>query len=191
MIQSISVISRDYCDRIKCENKTFRIEPGLNIIAGRNGSGKSTLFKLIHEGDESVRRGLVSVEFDEPTELYSVALMSEGRNTDLRLAEGARYAHGLLSHFKSHGESLWPVLTLLKKAPVDSTVLLDEPEIALDAKHLVDFRKLLRRFAKTNQIIIATHNPILLSIPGANIINVDPDPNYVSSVMDIYSKLFK
>lgn len=191
MLQSITITSLEYSKRIKCENKTFRIEPGLNIIAGRNGSGKSTLFKLIHEGNISIKKGLVSATFDVPTELFSLSLMSQGRNTDFQRANGAQYLHGMLSHFQSHGESLWPILAMLKKAPEGSTILMDEPEIALDAKHLVDLRKLLRRVAKTNQIIIATHDPILLSIPGANIINVDPDPNYVSSVMDIYAKLFK
>jgi predicted ATPase len=56
--------------------------------------------------------------------------------------------------------------------------LLDEPENALSPKRQLDLLRLLRRFARRGdvQFFIATHSPILLALPEAEIFSFDAAP---------------
>ena len=81
---------------------------------------------------------------------------------------------GISLHNRSHGESF---LTLfLERFGGDGLYLLDEPESALSAARqlalLVRMHDLLADGAQS-QFIIATHSPILLSFPGAQIMSFD------------------
>ena len=55
---------------------------------------------------------------------------------------------------------------------------LDEPETALSPKSQLELLKLIRDMGQAGhaQFIIATHSPILLACPGANILSFDHTP---------------
>jgi predicted ATPase len=54
--------------------------------------------------------------------------------------------------------------------------ILDEPESALSPQRQFEFLKLLRRMQHANnaQVIMATHSPILMALPDADLWQIDP-----------------
>ena len=84
-----------------------------------------------------------------------------------------RYGDGLDTH--SHGESY---LELFQGRFVPGGLyLLDEPEAALSPLRQLGFLSLLKEVvAQDAQLIIATHSPILMAFPGAEILSCDQAP---------------
>ena len=84
-----------------------------------------------------------------------------------------RYGDGLDS--QSHGESF---LKLFQSRLVPKGVyLLDEPEAPLSPLRQLAFLSLLKAALEDeSQFIIATHSPIILAFPGANILSCDQAP---------------
>ena len=60
----------------------------------------------------------------------------------------------------------------------DALYLIDEPENSLSAARQLDLREYLISSARYYgcQLVIATHSPILLSIPNAKIYDLDDHP---------------
>jgi predicted ATPase len=88
---------------------------------------------------------------------------------------GALESYGGKSlHDQSHGESF---LSLLQNRFTHSGFyLMDEPEAALSPQRQLSFLILLHDLVTANeniQFIIATHSPILLAYPGAQILSFD------------------
>ena len=82
------------------------------------------------------------------------------------------YYGGKSLHNQSHGESF---LSLIQNRFGDNGFyILDEPEAALSPMRqlslLIEINNLIKRNC---QLIIATHSPILLAVPGADIYNLD------------------
>ena len=97
---------------------------------------------------------------------YAAALASmpfQGQLADME----RRYGEGLDSY--SHGESF---LTLFQSRFVpDGLYLLDEPEAALSPMRQLTFLAALKQMVQENsQFIIATHSPIILAFPEAQIL---------------------
>ncbi|HBX69758.1 MAG TPA: hypothetical protein DEH25_10390 [Chloroflexi bacterium] len=84
-----------------------------------------------------------------------------------------RYGEGLDVH--SHGESY---LELFQARFVPGGLyLLDEPEAALSPLRQLGFLSLLKEMvAREAQFIIATHSPILMAYPEAEILSFDHAP---------------
>jgi predicted ATPase len=84
-----------------------------------------------------------------------------------------RYGDGLDS--RSHGESF---LALFQSRFVPGGLyLLDEPEAPLSPLRQIGLISLLKQMAgQEAQFVIATHSPILLAFPGANIYSFDTFP---------------
>lgn len=78
-----------------------------------------------------------------------------------------KYGSGEM-HTKSHGESFFAQMTEFRD---NGLYILDEPEAALSPHRQLATVKLLHdlAFKRECQIFMATHSPILLSIPGAKI----------------------
>jgi len=97
---------------------------------------------------------------------YAAALASmpfHGQLADMQ----RRYGEGLDSY--SHGESF---LTLFQSRFIpDGLYLLDEPEAALSPMRQLSFLAALKQMVQENsQFIIATHSPIILAFPAAQIL---------------------
>ena len=97
---------------------------------------------------------------------YAAALASMPFHGQLADME-RRYGEGLDSY--SHGESF---LTLVQSRFVpDGLYLLDEPEAALSPMRQLSFLAALKQMVQENsQFIIATHSPIILAFPEAQIL---------------------
>jgi predicted ATPase len=69
-------------------------------------------------------------------------------------------------HEQSHGESFMSLVQ--HRFEPDGLYILDEPEAALSVRRQIELlRELYRHVAeKGSQIILATHSPVLMAIPG-------------------------
>jgi predicted ATPase len=78
-------------------------------------------------------------------------------------------------HEQSHGESFFALFGNRLGSHLNAFYLMDEPETALSPTRQLRFLKLLRDWERSNrvQLVIATHAPILLSYPGAQIFSFD------------------
>jgi len=97
---------------------------------------------------------------------YATALASLPYNNELAAIQ-RRYGDGLDQ--RSHGESF---MTLFQSRFVpDGLYLLDEPEAALSPTRQLTFISALKQMVQENsQFIIATHSPIILAFPEAQIL---------------------
>jgi len=85
------------------------------------------------------------------------------------------YGHKSL-HTRSHGEAFFTLFDL--KCRRNGLFLFDEPEAALSPQRQLTFLVLLNETLRTcrdAQFIIATHSPLLLSFPEAQIMSFDDD----------------
>ena len=74
-------------------------------------------------------------------------------------------------HDQSHGESF---LAFFQSFQREGLYLMDEPEAALSLqRQLTLFIQIAKMAEKGAQFLIATHSPILLGIPGAEILSFD------------------
>jgi predicted ATPase len=98
----------------------------------------------------------------------------------LGLAKGAvlgqrqalREKYGADADARSHGESFLNLFQ--QRFTPDGLYLLDEPEAALSPQRLLTLLSMLKEMtAQNSQFIIATHSPILLAFPDAQIFSFD------------------
>jgi predicted ATPase len=175
----------------------IEIKKRLVFFVGENGSGKSTLLEAIAAhygfGYEGGNRNYSSATTDsvravDPlVKALRVAFTARtGKGFYLRAESffniatsvdqiGSYEPYGGKSlHAQSHGESF---LTLLKhRFTRKGFYLIDEPEAALSPSRQLSLLVLLHDLLKSNndiQIIIATHSPIVLALPGAQILSFD------------------
>lgn len=81
-------------------------------------------------------------------------------------------------HQQSHGESFLALFTNRFRSKEKALYLLDEPEAALSPARQLALLRILWEHEQSGQaqFIIATHSPILLGYPGAQILNFDASP---------------
>jgi len=177
--------------------KTIEISSRVCFFVGENGTGKSTLLEAIAAhygfGLEGGNRNFSPTTTDSVTTiepLVKALRLSFTKRTGggfyLRAESffnvasyvdqvGASESYGGRSlHAQSHGESF---LSLLQNRFTRSGFyLMDEPEAALSPQRQLSFLILLNDLVRGNeniQFIIATHSPILLAFPGAQIFSFD------------------
>ena len=172
----------------------LRLRSSVSYFVGENGSGKSTLLEAIAEhcgfNPEGGSRDHHRTTAAGPSALAS-ALRLEWRPKVTRgfflRAESfynfATYiedvsdmtAYGGKSlHEQSHGESF---LALFAHRFDRGMYLLDEPEAALSPQRQLSLLRIIHDLTKAGQaqFVIATHSPILLSYPGALVLDFDGD----------------
>lgn len=183
---------------LKGGNFSLNFDTPITLICGENGSGKSTFMEAIadHCGfnltggsrnnvieDESsnhVRpltealRFVWSVRqakgfFFRAESFYNFAShLDELRKGPM--AGGTYAAYGGKSlHLQSHGESFMSML--LNRTAAPGVYILDEPEAALSPSRQLQLLSLLYQIHKEgkSQVILATHSPLILSFPYANL----------------------
>lgn len=180
----------------------LELERNITFFVGENGTGKSTLLEAIAvaygfsaEGgsknyafstydSHSELHGAIRLSrgFQKPTwsyflraeSFYNVASKTEEYRKDALLPEQIYYDRfgGKSFHHQSHGESFLALAQGSFKA--GGLYLLDEPEAALSPQRQLTLLLEMYRLAKLGaQFIIASHSPILLGIPGAQILSFD------------------
>ena len=168
-------------------------ESNVTFFAGENGTGKSTLlegiavaygynpeggtrnyhfstYRDVSELEEAVRlvrgyRKRSSGYFFRAESFFNVATVTNLQyNDDGRLPD---------YHAQSHGESF---LSFLQDEAREGLYLMDEPEAALSPqRQLTLMRHIYLMAMEGSQFIIASHSPILLGLPGAQILNFSDD----------------
>jgi predicted ATPase len=165
----------------------------VTFLVGENGSGKSTLLEaLAWQLGFSAQGGAKDNSFVEGADGHALgrALTLSWRQ---RVADGfflraetffnfASYLEevgssflasgGTPLHAQSHGEAF---LALFENRIEDGVYLLDEPEAALSPGRQLTFLTILHHLASmiVAQFIIATHSPILITLPGATVLSLE------------------
>lgn len=165
----------------------------VTFLVGENGSGKSTLLEALAwalgfnaqggNKDNSYAEGADGHTLGRALKLSWRQRVSDGFflraetffnfATYLEEVGSSFLAYGGKSfHEQSHGEGF---LALFENRMEDGVYLLDEPEAALSPGRQLTFLSILHQLASMNvaQFIIATHSPILLTLPGARILSIE------------------
>lgn len=168
----------------------------ITIFVGENGSGKSTFLQAIaelagfHAGGGTANFQLHSTSNPGVSGLAPALrpawLPKVSRGYFFRsdtFADVARYiddegcnkVHETPLWEQSHGESFLSLFTERFSYQHPCLYLLDEPENALSPMRQMALLRLLRHWEEAGnaQIILATHSPILMSYPGADLLWFD------------------
>ena len=166
----------------------IKFEKGVTFLVGENGSGKSTLLEAIavafgYNAEGGTRNYNFSTYNDLSPLSDSITLVKGFRRPkfgyffraetffNVATASMLRY-DGDDYHSNSHGEGNLKFLAYDKPG----LYLMDEPEAALSpARQLALLRHIHDMSQKGSQFIIATHSPILLGCPTAEILSFDED----------------
>jgi predicted ATPase len=164
----------------------------ITIIAGENGTGKSTLLEgiavLAGYDEAGGGKGHRPVDHSNALEVMGGELSTALRASWLpKITNGwffraetffsvARYLDAVgsdadfLSH--SHGEGFMRFFQ--ERCQRQGIFIFDEPESALSPARQMEFLKLMRRMEESTicQIVMATHSPMLMAYPGAQLLRL-------------------
>jgi len=169
----------------------------VTFLVGENGSGKSTILEAVADAcginTEGGKAGTKYSSTGPPTRrrpahrahhrrpaahqgppAWPAGVLLPGRDPVQPRPGRLRPARFLGGgpHRESHGEGFFTVLDTMVTGP--SLYLMDEPEAVLSFASCLRLIALLDRAAGGGgQIICATHSPILASLPGAQILELD------------------
>ena len=148
-----------------------------------SGGGRSNLAARHGPRDETSLRAALRPRFrEQPRDAYffrgefsaHFASLLDQRQADPDFWGDPYSSYGGKSlHTRSHGEGY---LTLMnERIGEDGIYLLDEPEAALSPQRQLALLAILadRLTAGKTQFLVATHSPILMTIPGAEILLID------------------
>lgn len=179
--------------------KTLEFQKNITFFVGENGTGKSTLLEAIATAyGFSPEGGTINYHFstfDDVSELNQALSITKGyrrakssyffrAESFFNVASKAedyrdhtpkeiyyQQYGGKSLHEQSHGESFLAYFQSFHQAGL---YLMDEPEAALSPQRQLSlFLQMARMAEGGSQFIAASHSPILLGIPGADIISFD------------------
>ena len=167
-------------------------EKNIAFLVGENGTGKSTLLEALAVAygfnPEGGTKNYSFSTYDSHSRLHEAIKVSKGYrkakwgyflraesfyNVATKEEEYADFEHPSEKyHEKSHGESFLALVQNQLRA--NGLYMFDEPEVALSPQRQLTLLMEICSCAKQgSQFIIATHSPILLGIPDAQIISFD------------------
>lgn len=185
----------------KLREDSLTVSPGVTFFVGENGSGKSTLIEGIavasglnaEGGSQNNRFSTRSSESSLGSFLTLVKGSQKPRSkfflraesfynlateTELLGPEQAAVFGGASLHELSHGESFISVMA--NRFYPRGLYIMDEPEAALSPQGCITVLSLMADLVREGcQLIVATHSPILLALPGALIYEIDTDGEIV------------
>ncbi len=179
------------------ENKLIRFNSPVTFIVGENGTGKSTLTEAIAVAygfnPEGGTKNFSFSTVDSHSELWKHITLIKGilpkdgfflraesfYNTASYISEVDEIPSplppliesygGKSLHKQSHGESFLALVH--NRFGGNGLYILDEPEAALSPMKLMTLISEIGRLVKNNsQFIIATHSPVLMAFPGAEVL---------------------
>ncbi|MFH1124215.1 MAG: AAA family ATPase [Pseudomonadota bacterium] len=173
----------------------------VTFFLGENGTGKSTLLEAlayrcgIHIWRDTDRIHLEKNPYEKWLHRFIAVEWTDG------VVAGSFFSSALFGHFaqnldewaasdpamlgyfggkslvaQSHGQSLMSYFRA--RYQIRGLYLLDEPETALSPRSQLDFVKMLKEIGQKGyaQFIIATHSPMILACPGAEIYSFNEIP---------------
>ena len=184
------------------DNKKLSISSNVTFFVGENGTGKSTLLEAIaiaygFNAEGGSRNFTFSTNqthselykhirlsksahpkdgfFLRAESLYNVATNIDDMDKESSFDPPVIDSYGGISlHNQSHGESFLSIVH--NRFFGNGLYILDEPEAALSPMRLLNLIAEINELVNTNsQFIIATHSPILMAFPNANILEFSED----------------
>ncbi|HEX3329403.1 MAG TPA: AAA family ATPase [Gaiellales bacterium] len=173
----------------------LEIPPGITFLIGENGSGKSTLVEAL--AAVYPRRGFATPFVDklgpagsaeDSPLLYHLRARTHARASPAGFFLRAEAMHQYLAGIdadpgqagssgrrgalaQSHGESFLAVLR--HRFGEVGVYFMDEPEAALSFRSCLALIALLHEMrAEGSQVIVATHSPVLVALPGAALLEL-------------------
>jgi predicted ATPase len=186
---------------------TLRFDKPVTFLVGENGSGKSTLIEaiaiLMRFNPEGGSRNLNFAtaqahanlhQFMRPTKsarrmsdgfflraesFFNVASEIDRLDEQPSFGPPIKNSYGGKSlHQQSHGESFFALLQ--HRMSGNGLYILDEPEAALSpTRQLAMLTRMHELVTAGAQFLIATHSPILMAYPNAEIIQMGDGPPYL------------
>ncbi len=167
----------------------------VTIFVGENGTGKSTILEAIavsmgfnaegggrehrfstHDSHSELWKLLTPIKFVSPDDGFFLRAESFYNTSSYLEQSGSlleRYGSKSL-HKRSHGEAFLALVQ--NRFEGHGLYLLDEPEAALSPQRLLSLLVAIHDLVDQNsQFIIATHSPIVMAFPGAEIKLFDED----------------
>lgn len=171
----------------------------VTLFCGPNGSGKSSAITAFEEFVLNLREQwtketapvLVQGEVTGSVMFFSMEA-DNPRTKRLDSDELAAVAQHVNAQYVSHGQSNYDMLAGMLGNPRFDVLVLDEPEAALDLDGLLWLREQL--LITTQQVILATHSPILLSMMGTRGVSSQSfgaNADYDSRVLASYLKVLQ
>jgi predicted ATPase len=180
------------------EGFEFAFDRPVTIIVGENGSGKSTLLegiaalagfdeggggpgyravdhsRAIETGGGELAEALRASWLPKVGQGWffrAESFFSVARYLDEAARDAGAWGPDFLSH--SHGEGFMRFFE--ERCTRPGIFIFDEPESALSIARQFDFLKLLHRMQEgaMSQVIMATHAPILMALPGARLLRLN------------------
>jgi predicted ATPase len=172
------------------EELVFRSQ--VTFLIGENGSGKSTLIEALalacgFKAEGGSRHFQFETAEDE-SELHEVLRVVRGHKwpsdgyflraesfynvaTEIEQRQLESYYGGTSLHRMSHGEAFFTLLN--ERFLGGGLYILDEPEAALSpTRQMAMLTRMHELVLDASQLIIATHSPILMAYPGAQILEI-------------------
>jgi predicted ATPase len=173
----------------------WNFESAVTIVVGENGSGKSTLIEAFAQaagfspqgGSQDHQTGAAETEnaLVQALRLSWLPKVNKGfffraesffnyqTYIDSAYRDSLEPAPGM--HRRSHGEAFLQAFEERLHARQRAIYILDEPEVALSPQRQLAFLRILREWQLSGQVqaIIATHSPILMSLPDATLLSLD------------------
>lgn len=164
----------------------------VTCFVGENGTGKSTLLEAVAVAwgfnPEGGSRNYRFSTYDSHSELWDALRVIRGArscrwgyflraesfyNVATKEMDYADWGHpSMRLHERSHGESFLAIIQ--EKLSREGLYILDEPEAALSPQRQLTLLLEMKRAVDAGaQFIIATHSPILLGFPEAEILSFD------------------
>lgn len=176
------------------------LHPNVTFIIGENGSGKSTLLEAVAvaygfnpEGGSKnfnfatqdthsrlsdyihLTKGIKRAKdgfFLRAESFYNVATNIDDLDKEGGIPTIIDSYGGISLHKQSHGESFMALI--MNRFRGDGFYILDEPEAALSPIRQMALVSRIHELVKKNsQFIIATHSPIVMAYPNAQIYNIE------------------
>ena len=182
---------------------SIKFHPKVTFIVGENGSGKSTLLEALAVrwgfNAEGGTKNLGFATRDTHSDLhyalklnksylqpmdgfflraesfYNVASEIDRLDEDPEAGTLLRdYYGGKSLHEQSHGESFFSLM--MHRFFGQGLYILDEPEAALSPmRQMAMLSRMHQLVTEESQFIIATHSPILMAYPDAQILSIEDD----------------